>query len=150
MKTLDQVVAATIRRFRGGDGIEELADHLGIKPGMLYRLSNPMDEGARINSKHLIPLMEKTKDYTILKHTAARLGFLCVRLPRVRSARHEDMAEYQRRQAQAFERLAGFFAGARSAEETLEAIRREMEAAAGFAKAVEAHDTPSLFEDEQA
>jgi hypothetical protein len=113
VKTLDQVVSATIRRYRGGEGIEDLSDTLGIKPGTLYRLSNPLDEEARINSKHLIPLMEKTRDYSILKHLATRLGFLCVRLPRVRAAREA-----------------------------------ELERAAGFQKAVQTHDTPTLFEDE--
>ncbi|MEW5763604.1 MAG: phage regulatory CII family protein [Acidobacteriota bacterium] len=150
MRTLDQVVATTIRRYRGGEGIEDLADALGIKPGMLYRLSNPLDEEARINSKHLIPLMEKTRDYSILKHIAARLGFLCVRLPRVRSAREAEIADYQRRQAEAIRALLGFFAGERGQEDTLAAIRAELEAAAGWAKAVESHQTPSLFEEDPA
>lgn len=148
MKTLDEVVALTIRRYLGGEGIEELADALGIKPGMLYRLSNPLDEEARINSKHLIPLMEKTKDYSILRHLAARLGFLLVRVPRVRTARVQELAEYQASQAAAMKAVSGFYLGTRSADEALEAIRQEMERAAGFRKAIETHATPSLFEEE--
>lgn len=147
MKTLDQVVALTIRRYRGGEGIEELADALGIKPGTLYRLSNPLDEEARINSKHLIPLMERTKDYSVLKHLASRLGFLMVRLPRVRSARESDLAEYQASQAAATKAVCGFYLGTKGAEEALEAIRAEMERAAGFQKAIQTHDQPSLFEE---
>lgn len=149
MKTLDQVVAQTIRRYRGGEGIEELADHLGIKPGMLYRLSNPLDEEARINSKHLIPLMEKTRDYSILKHLASRLGFVLVRLPRVRSARETEIAEYQASQAAALKAVCAFYYGAQPAEEALAAIQAEIERAAGFQKAIQSHATPSLFEEEE-
>ncbi len=148
MKTLDQVVAATVRRYRGGEGIEELADALGVKPGTLYRLSNPLDEEARINSKHLIPLMEKTRDYSILKHLAARLGFVMVRLPRVRAAREAELAEYQASQAAAMKAVCGFYHGRQSAEAALTAIQAELEKAAGFQKAILSHDAPTLFEDE--
>jgi|SRR3990172_3159844 len=147
MKTFDQVVALTIRRYRSGEGLEELADALGIKQGMLYRLSNPLDEDARINSKHLIPLMEKTRDYSILRHLASRLGFLLVRIPRVRMARVAELAEYQASQAAATKAVGGFYLGTKSAEEALEAIRQEMERAAGFRKAIETHAQPSLFEE---
>jgi hypothetical protein len=146
MQTLDQVVASTVRRYKGE--VEELADYLGIKPGTLYRLSNPLDEEARINSKHLIPLMEKTKDYSILKHIAWRLGFILVRLPRVRTAKVEELAVFQQAQAEAMRMLAGFFAGGRDADSTLAAVRLEMEKAAGMAKAVEAWPAPGLFEEE--
>lgn len=148
MKTLDQVVAMTIRRYRGGDGIEELADLLGIKPGMLYRLSNPLDEEARINSKHLLPLMEKTRDISILKHLASRLGYLLVRVPRVRTAREQELAAYQASQAMAMQAVCGFYLGTRKPDDVLEAIREEMEKAAGFRKAIETHEQPSLFEEE--
>jgi hypothetical protein len=148
MRTLDQVAAQTIRRFRGGDGIEELADHIGITPGMLYRLGNPLDEGAKINSKHLIPLMEKTRDYSILKHLAARLGFVCVRLPRVRSAREQELAEYQSSQAAAIKAVCSFYHGMASAEEALAAIQTEIERAVGFRRAIETHDIPTLFEED--
>lgn len=148
MRTLDQVVSATIRRYRGGEGIEDLSDTLGIKPGTLYRLSNPLDEEARINSKHLIPLMERTHDYSILKHLASRLGFLCVRLPRVRAAREAELAEYQGSQAAAMKAVCGFYHGHTTAETALAAIQAELERAAGFQKAVQTHETPTLFEDE--
>ena len=150
MRTFDQVVAGTIRKYHGGEGIEELADALGIKPGMLYRLSNPLDEDARINSKHLIPLMEKTRDYSILKHLASRLGFVMVRLPRVRTAREVEIAEYQASQAAALKALVGFYHGTKTAEEALGAIQAELEKAAAFQKAVQSHDAPSLFEEEPA
>jgi hypothetical protein len=149
MRTLDQVVAVTIRKFRGGEGIEELADHLGIKPGMLYRLSNPLDEDARINSKHLIPLMEKTRDYSILKHLAQRLGFMLVRVPRVRTARETEIAEYQASQAAALKAVVGFYHGTVGQEAALSAVQHELERAAGFQKALQAHETPSLFEEEE-
>ena len=146
MKTLDEVAARTIRRFKGGDGIAELADHLGIKPSMLYRLSNPLDN-VRINSKHLIPLMEKTRDFAILRHLAARCGFGLFRLPRVRTAKQNEIARYQEAQAKAIQAVIGFFAGSRSQEETLAAIRDELEKAAGFLKAVENSPQQSLFEE---
>lgn len=147
MKTLDQVVALTIRRYRGGGKIEELADHLGIKPSMLYRLSNPLDD-ARINSKHLIPLMEKTRDFSILRHLAARLGWGLYKIPRVRTAKAQEIAAYQEAQAKAIQAVLGFFAGGRGQEETLAAIREEMSRAAGFLKAVEEHPRQGLFEEE--
>jgi hypothetical protein len=93
--------------------------------------------------------MEKTRDYSILKHLAARLGFAVYRLPRVRTAKETEIAEYQRLQAAAIQAVVGFFAGGREAETTLDAVRAEIEKAASFAKAVQTHDLPSLFEDEQ-
>lgn len=67
MNNLDVIVAETIRKYKGS--VAELADKLGIKATTLYRLANPFDEDAKINSKHLIPLMEATKNYDILKTT---------------------------------------------------------------------------------
>jgi hypothetical protein len=144
MKTLDQVVAETVRKHRGG--VEELADFLGKSASYLYRVSNPFDEGAPLPLKYAIPLMEHTKDYSLLKHIATRLGFLCIRLPRIKKAREEEIALYQRRQSAAISALLSHFAGEKSQDETLEAIRLEMESAAGFAKAIESE--PMLFEEE--
>lgn len=146
MKTLDHVVALTIRKFKSGEGVEALADHLGVKVKMLYRLSNPLDEGARINSKHLIPLMEKTRDYSILRHIAARLGFGVFRIPRVRTAREGEIAKLQKSQSDSVQMILGFYAGTRSREETIAAIDEELERAAGFRKAVERGPAQGLFE----
>jgi len=145
MKTLDEIVARTIRKFKGGDGIAELADHLGVKPSMLYRLSNPLDS-VRINSKHLIPLMEKTRDFSVLRHLAARCGFGLFRIPRVRANKDREIALYLEVQTKANLAVQGFFDGRRTQEETVEAIRKELEVAAGFLKAVENHPQQGLFE----
>lgn len=147
MKSLDVVVAETIRKHKDGQGIEELADLLGVKPAMVYRLSNPFDEDARINSKHIIPLMQHTKNYSLLKHIAQRCGFLCVKLPRVRSSKETEIGLYQRRQAEAIRAVVAFFQRQMSVDEALEAVRKEMESAAGFMKAIE--EAPSLFEEEE-
>ena len=147
MPTLRQVFAATVRRHRGGDGIEDIAERCSVGPSMVYRWSNPLDEDGCPNSKHILPVMLATKDYSYLKALAARCGFGVYRVPRVRTARVEELADFQRLQSSAMTMLAGFFAGGQDAEETLGAVRAEMDKAAGFIKAVETHGTPSLFEE---
>jgi hypothetical protein len=149
MKTLDQVVAETVRKHRGG--VEELADFLGKSASYLYRVSNPFDEGAPLPLKYAIPLMEHTKDYSLLKHIALRCGFLCVKIPRVRSAKETEIGLYQKCQVEATQSVIAFFRKEKSVDETLDAIRKELEAAAGFLKAIEAADKPTLdFEEEGA
>ncbi len=144
MKNFDFIVAETIRKYKGS--ISELADKLGIKVPTLYRLANPFDEDAKINSKHLIPLMEETRNYEILKHIASRCGFIVVKLPKIRSKKEEEISEYQERQAVAIKAVIEFFRGDITADAAIEAIRAEMEYAAGFSKAIESE--PMLFEED--
>lgn len=143
MKNLDVIVSETIRKYKGT--MEELADKLGVKASTLYRLANPYDE-ATINSKHLIPLMEVTKNYEILKHIALRCGYVCVKLPRVKSKRTEEIAEYQKRQALAIKAIVEFFEEGGAAEQAINLIRDEIEYAAGFKLTIE--NQPMLFEEE--
>jgi hypothetical protein len=146
MKTFDQIVSETIRKHSAKTSMEEMADNLGIATSYLYRVANPFDESAPLPSKHLINLMTHTKDYSILKHLAQRCGFICVKMPRVRSAKESEIGLYQRRQAEAIRAVVAFFQKSASMDETLEAIRKELEAAAGFMKAIE--EQPGLFEEE--
>lgn len=146
MKTFDQIVSETIRKRASKTSMEEMADNLGIATSYLYRVANPFDESAPLPSKHLINLMTHTKDYSILKHLAQRCGFICVKIPRVRAAREEEIGRYQKCQVEATQAVISFFRKEKSVDQALDAIRKELEAAAGFAKAIE--EQPGLFEEE--
>jgi hypothetical protein len=147
MATFDQVIGTSIRKFRGGDGMEELSDRLALSCSMLYRISNPTDDGAHLSCKHLIPLMEATKDDAPLKHLCAARGYLSMRLPKARTAREGELAELQRLQSTLNLALIGFLAGTRTQDETLDAIRQEMEKSAGFLKLIQAYPQQPLFEE---
>lgn len=147
MKTLNHVIAHTVRRFAGPEGMERLADTLGIGASMLYRISNPCDEGAHLSTRHLVPLMKATGDASILGHLASRMGYLLYRLPRVRTAREGEIARLQESQAKAIQMVLGFYAKTQNAEETMDALQAEIRQAAGFLKAVSEHPQPALFEE---
>lgn len=149
MKTFDQVVSETIRKHSGKNSMEELADYLGIATSYLYRVANPFDEAAPLPSKHLINLMSHTKDYSILKHLAQRCGFICVKLPRVKAAREEEISRYQQVQIEAARAVMRFFRKEMDQDAALDAIRMELEAAAGFSKAIGEYQEPGLFEEEE-
>jgi hypothetical protein len=130
------------------EGVPALAETLGYSAAMLYRCTNATDDGAHFDAMRLPALIRATGDNRAVRYLCHVAGGIFVKLPRVRKAKEEAIAELQQRQAQAVKSLLGFFAGTASQVETLEAIKRELEGAAGFLKAVEAYRKPTLFEDE--
>jgi len=144
--TFEDAINGTVRDYEGG--VPALAEAIGYSPSMLYRATNPGDGGARLDALRLPALIRETKDDRIVRYLAHLRGYLLVKVPRVRRAKEDEVAELQRHQAEAIQALVGYFAGQHGQAETIEALRQEMEAAAGLAKAVEAYNRPSLFEDE--
>ena len=90
-----------------------IADETGISANYLYRAGLPLDEsGVKFPVEFLVPLMNSTKDYSVLSHLANVCGFILVKIPRVcRDKRDEiDLVdEYQQASVKAVNLLKEFF-----------------------------------------
>jgi hypothetical protein len=84
--------------LRNTKTIEQIADEIGIKASSLYRYGNPSDAGSDIPLKRLVPLMNSTKNYSVLKHLAKICGFIMIKVPRVAISKGDDIdlvSDYQ-------------------------------------------------------
>ncbi len=139
---LKKVLYATIHRAK--ESVEELADHLGISSSMLYRAGNPNDDGARFPLEKVIPLMEKTKDYSILHHLARRTGHVVFKIPKAAAKSVETLNEFQKIFTTCLDTLLDFYNGKATKEEAIGRIDALISAAAGHRKAVEKAHQPDL------
>jgi len=106
-----------------GKNVEEIADAIGCSPSLLYRCANINDPGARFPLERTLPLMNATRDFTILKHLAARSGFLLYRLPsKFKHHKTADLNKYQSVFIEAFQALVKFKDGEIDREACLEKI----------------------------
>ena len=144
--SLEDAINGTVRDY--ADGVPALAEAIGYSPSMLYRATNPGDACARLDALRLPALLRETRDDRIVRYLAHLRGYLLVKVPRVRRGKEDEVAELQRHQADAIQALVAFFSGERDQASTLDALRRELEACAGMAKAVEAYHRPGLFDDD--
>ncbi len=140
---LKKVLYKTIHRAK--ESVEELADHLGISSSLLYRAGNPNDDAARFPLEKAIPLMEKTKDYSILHHLARRTGHVVFKIPKAAARSVETLNEFQKTFAVCMDSLLDFYRGNATKEETIGKLDALISAAAGHRKAVEKADQPDLL-----
>jgi len=70
--------------------VPELADEIGVSTSLLYRYAIEGESGADLPLRRLIPLMRATNDFRVLRHLAARCGFVLVKLPRVAKLKKPD------------------------------------------------------------
>jgi len=118
---LKRYIYSTVHR--GRPTVEELADGLGCSSSLLYRCANPNDPAARFPLEKLLPLMRLTKDYSILRHIAARAGFALFRIPPKRKTRTIfGLTEFQALFAKTFQCLLNFVAHKATKEEVLEEV----------------------------
>ncbi len=75
--------------------IKTIAKKLGCGPSFLYRIANPTDPGAELRAEWIVPLCEMTQDFSLIRHLAFRLNFMCVRLPGSREMKHMEVATHQ-------------------------------------------------------
>jgi len=139
MPPLKKVLYETVHR-RTGKTVDALADELGISPNYLYRACLPIDEtgsGCRFPLELLIPLMNATGDYSMLRHLAHRTGHVVSRVPRSRRRTAAELNEHQKTLADYFRALLAFFNDEMEIEECLEHIHRVLEEVAGHKKTVE-------------
>lgn len=139
---LKKVLYKTIHRAK--ESVEELADHLGISSSLLYRAGNPNDDGARFPLEKVIPLMEKTKDYSILHHLARRTGHVVFKIPRAAAKSQERLHDFQVAFTVCFSALLSFYKGELSKDKTIEKIDALISEAAGYRKDVEKADQTEL------
>jgi hypothetical protein len=139
MRSLKKVLYDTVHR-RTGKTVEALADELGVSQNYLYRSCLPIDDrssGCRFPLELLIPLMNSTGDYRVLKYLAHRTGHVVYRIPRNRQRTAADLNTHQKTFAEYFGALLQFFDGELDMDECLEYINRVLEEVAGFKKSVE-------------
>lgn len=132
---LKKVLYKTIHRAK--ESVEELADHLGISSSMLYRCGNPNDDNARFPLDKVIPLMEKTKDYSILHHLARRTGHVVFKIPRAAARTQERLNDFQVAFTACFSALLDFYKDKITKEETIAKIDALISAAAAHRRDVE-------------
>ena len=127
------------------ESVEELADYLGMSTSMLYRCGNPNDEQADLPSRKLIPLMNRTNNFSILRHMARRTGHVVFKVPKAAARSVETLNEFQKTFTVCLDTLLDFYRGNASKEETVGKIDALISAAAGHRKAVEKSDQPDLL-----
>ncbi len=98
--TLKSFLYETVHR--ANKTVAELSDETGISTSYLYRACLPIEEkhgsGVKFPVDYLIPLMNATKNYSILNHIAKRCGFLLVKIPRFKNLKLDGIGmlnEYQ-------------------------------------------------------
>jgi len=117
--------------------VDELADLLGVSSSTLYRCGNPNDESARFPLERVIPLMEATKDYSILHHLARRTGHVVFKIPRAAARSQEKLHEFQVAFTTCFSALLSFYKDEISKEDTIAKIDALISAAAAHRRDVE-------------
>ena len=135
MSTLSKKVYTTIHR--GKLSVDELADRIGCSSSLLYKAASP-DDPVDLKLNWLIPLMEATKNYSMLHHLANRLGFVCVRIGRSRRMKPEEVAAHQSKLAEYQHAITKFITGQIEKDECLEIVNDTLTQIAGARKMVEA------------
>ena len=135
---LKKWIYQTVHRSRFS--VEELADAIGCSSSLLYRSANPNDPGARFPLERLLPLMNATRDFSILQHLASRAGFVLFRIPsRIRCQKTADLNKFQSIFAQTFQALVKFKDGEISRDECLEKVDRLLSRTLELRKSVESY-----------
>ncbi|MFB3828928.1 MAG: phage regulatory CII family protein [Bryobacteraceae bacterium] len=88
MTDLKTQIYFTIRGSK--KSVEQLADEVGCSASLLYRYGLDGESGAEFPLKRLLPLMQATGDFRILRHLNARCGLITVNQPRVRRLKLKD------------------------------------------------------------
>lgn len=118
--------------------VEEIADRIGVSPSLLYRTANPNDTSAKFALERLLPLMETTRDFSILRHLAARAGFALFRIPaRLKVSRPADLLRFQRISNSCVAALLSFSEGGISKEKCLNEIDALLSASCEMRRSVE-------------
>jgi len=94
--------------------VAQIADETSISPNYLYRATLPLDEsGVKFPLEYLVPLMNATKNYTVLDHIAKLCGFLLVKVPKFKSVKMDNvelLSTYQDATVKAVNSLKEFLA----------------------------------------
>lgn len=86
--TIKNILYSTIHRNR--KTIEQIADEMGISANSLYKYCYEGEAGVDMPISRILPLMNITKNYTLLKHIAHLAGFVCVKIPKMASIKKRD------------------------------------------------------------
>jgi uncharacterized protein YecE (DUF72 family) len=118
--------------------VEQIADLVGCSASLLYRTSNPNDITARFPLEKLLALMFAVKDFSILKHLAARAGFILYQLPgRVKYNKTQDLNKFQMLFSSTFQAILDFKNNKIEKEECLDKIDRLLTSTIEVRKSVE-------------
>jgi transposase-like protein len=127
MTDLKTQIYMTIRGSK--KSVEQIADEVGCSASLLYRYGLDGESGAEFPLKRLIPLMQATGDYRILRHLNARCGLMTVSQPRARRLKLKDpriINEIQRNFSEVLARFCEFCESAprEQVQALLDAIHR--------------------------
>jgi len=142
--TFKSLLYKTIHRNK--KPIALIADETGISANYLYRAGLPLeDSGVKLPCEYLVPLMNSTKDYSVLNHLANICGFLLVKIPRIARNKKEEIEivdEFQQTCLNAQKSLMDFFKKmnndnyAKASEALLEVMTKSASAKKSIDKAV--------------
>lgn len=108
---LNEAVYRTIHRSKGS--VDSIACQTGINKNTLYRYALPADQsGLDIPLTKLVPLMNASQTFDILRIMALSCGFLLVKVPRSAQTRMDEseiVGNYQKVCHTAVEKLMAFF-----------------------------------------
>ena len=136
---IKKVLYRTIHRRR--ESVEQIADDIGCSSSLLYRCANPNDSQARFPLEKLLPLMKSVNDYSILKHLAARSGFILYKLPsKIKPNNNADLNRFQSLFADAFRALLDFKGGKISKTDCLKDVDCLLSRSVELRKGIEESD----------
>jgi hypothetical protein len=108
--TLKTLLYTTIHRNK--KSVAQIADETGISTNYLYRAGLPLEEsGVKFPVDYLLPLMNSTKDFSVLKHLANLSGFVLIKIPKLCRNKAEEIElvdEYQQATINAVRLLKDF------------------------------------------
>lgn len=145
-----QVIRNTI--LGGKKSVAQKADEMGISESSLYRYGLDDDgSGSKMPAERLMSLMLVSKDFSILHHLAARLGFICLRIPRIPRSKRDDETDrqvFQKAFLHALEAIMKFHETPEPAtkEAADKALYDMLTETASIRKKVEKWEQPELFD----
>jgi len=136
---LKKVLYRTIHRKK--ESVDEIADVIGCSSSLLYRCANPNDRQARFPVEKVLPLMKAVNDFSILKHLAARSGFILYKLPsEIKPNDNGDLNRFQSLFADTFRALLDFKSGKITKEQCLSMMDELLTRTIEFRKSIEESD----------
>ena len=125
--------------------VEELADAIGCGASLLYRSANPNDPGAKFPIERLLPLMNATKNYSLLKHIASRAGYVLYKRPtRIKFSKVQDLNRFQVIFSEALQALLEFKDGRINRDQCLEKVDQLLSKTVEMRRSIEQSDQLSI------
>ena len=108
--TVKNILYTTVHRNK--KTIDQIADEIGVSANSLYKYCYENEAGVDMPLSRMLPLMNATKNYSLLKHIAHLAGFVLVKIPKLAISKKDEfdiIDEYQSATVVSIKTLKDFF-----------------------------------------